>query len=198
MKILINLDGEVEEFAFFTEESEEGEEVGEAEASEEVPNPVIPEINHVLWALVSFLVLWALMQFVLLPPILRQREERNAKIRADREAADKARAALGEVQADYDAALATARAEADGIIEEARIEAADHRAGVLGEANSEVAALRASAADGMDNSRTEAITSMRGDVGDIAVAAASAVLGKDLDRAAQQSAIDSALSGGDA
>ena len=34
-------------------------------------------------------------------------------------------------------------------------------------------------------------------VGDIAVAAASAVLGKNLDRGAQQAAIDAALSGGD-
>ncbi len=164
----------------------------------EAPNPVIPEPNHLAWALGSFLALWALMKFVLLPPILSKREEREMKVLEDREAADRARAAVGQVQADYDASLAAARADADGIIDAARAEAGEHRAAVMGEATNEVAAIRAEAAGGLDDSRSAAITSMKGDVGDIAVAAASAVLGKNLDRGAQQSAIDAALNGDDA
>ena len=108
-------------------EAEEGEELEEGPP----PNPVLPEPNHVIWALVSFLVLWALMQYVLLPPLLKSREEREQKIRADREAADKARQALIDVQADYDASLAEARAEADGIVDAAREEADEYRANVI-------------------------------------------------------------------
>jgi len=193
VNILITSNGE--EFAF-AEEGEEGE-AGEA-AEEAPPNPVLPEPNHIIWALVSFLLLWALMHFVLLPPLLKLRAEREEKIKADHEAADKAKAALHQVQADYDASLASARADADSIVDTAREEAGDYRAGVMGDATNEVAELRSSAAGGLDQSRDAAITSMRGDVGDIAVSAASAVLGKDLDRGAQQGAIDSALSGGDA
>lgn len=194
MNILITITGE--EFAF----AEEGEEEsGEAEVEEgPPPNPVLPEPFHVFWALVSFVALWALMHFVLLPPLLKSRAEREEKVKADREAAHKAAAALHDVQADYDASLADARAEADAIVDSAREEAGEYRASVMGEAVNEVAALRAEAAGGLDDSRDAAIGSMKGDVGDIAVAAASAVLGKDLDRAAQQSTIDSALSGGDA
>ena len=109
-------------------EEEEGEAI---EGEEEIPNPVIPEVNHIAWALVSFLILWALMQFVLLPPLLKSREEREQKVRADREAADKARQALGEVQDDYDASLAAARAEADAIVDAAREEAGDYRSCLL-------------------------------------------------------------------
>ena len=188
---VVSLDEEVIVLAFA--EEEEGSETGEEEAP---PNPVLPEPNHVIWALVSFLVLWALMQFVLLPPLLKSREERQQKIRADREAADKARQALVDVQADYDASLAVARAEADGIVDAARNEAGEYRSNVLAEAQNEVAAEKSEAVGGLDESRDAALASMRGDVGDIAVAAASAVLGKDLDRSAQQSAIDSALDGG--
>lgn len=188
---VVSLDEEVIVLAFA--EEEEGSETGEEEAP---PNPVLPEPNHIIWALVSFLVLWALMQFVLLPPLLKSREERQQKIRADREAADKARQALVDVQADYDASLAEARAEADGIVDAARNEAGEYRSNVLAEAQNEVAAEKSEVAGGLDESRNTALTSMRGDVGDIAVAAASAVLGKDLDRSAQQSAIDSALDGG--
>lgn len=200
MNILISFSGE--EFAL-TEEEEDGEE-GETHEGEEghsepeeIPNPVIPELNHIFWALGSFLVLWALMKFVLLPPLMKLREEREMKVLEDREATDRARAALGQVQAEYDASLARARAEADGIIDVARSEAGEHRAGVMGDATAEVAEIRASAAGGLDESRASAIGAMKDDVGDIAVAAASAVLGKSLDRNAQQDAIDSAIAGGD-
>lgn len=196
MNILISFNGE--EFALAEEEEHDGEESGEGHSdTEEAPNPVIPEPNHMIWALGSFLVLWALMKFVLLPPLLKLREDRENKVREDREAADRARAALGQAQADYDASLATARAEADSIIDAARAEAGEHRAEVMGAATNEIAEMRASAADGLDDSRAAAIGSMRGDVGDIAVAAASAVLGKNLDRNAQQAAIDAALAGGE-
>lgn len=167
-------------------------------AEAEPPNPVIPKPNHMIWALVSFLALWALMKFVLLPPILAAREAREQKVLDDREAADRARSAAGQAQADYDASLATAKTEADGIIEAARAEAAAHRANVMGEANTELADARAAAAGSLDSSRNATIDAMKGDVGDIAVAAASAVLGKDLDRGAQQGAIDAVLNGGDA
>lgn len=192
MNILISFSGE--EFALVEEEELSGE---ESSSEDEAPNPVIPEPNHLIWALGSFLVLWALMKFVLLPPLLKLREERENKVREDREAADRARSALGQAQAEYDASLAAARAEADGIIDAARTEAGEHRAAVMGDATNEIADLRASAAGGLDQSRSAAIGSMRGDVGDIAVAAASAVLGKNLERSSQQSAIDAALDGGE-
>lgn len=195
MNILISFSGE--EFALTEEEEHEGADgdhsAEETHADEEVPNPVIPEPNHLIWALGSFLALWALMKFVLLPPLLKLREDRENKVREDREAADRARSGVGQAQAEYDASLATARAEADSIIDAARSEAGEHRAAVMADATNEIADLRATAAGGLDQSRTAAIGSMRGDVGDIAVAAASAVLGKNLDRSAQQAVIDSAL-----
>ncbi len=194
MRIQISFNGE--QIAFAEEDTEEGEEaVAEVE---QVPNPVIPEVNHILWALGSFLLLWALMKFVLLPPILNKREEREQKVVDYRESADRARQAAVEAQADYDASLASARGDADGIIEAARSEANDYRSTVMAEAGTEVADMRAQAAGGVDSSKTKAISSLRGEVGDIAVSAASAVLGKDLDRGAQQSAIDEALNGGNA
>ena len=192
MNIQISFNGE--QFIAFAEEGEEAEEGVE----EPPPNPVIPEVNHLLWALGSFLVLWALMKFVLLPPLLKAREAREQEVLANRDAADKARRALDEVQADYDAALEAARSEADGIVDAARAEANEHRSAVMGSAANEVAGARESAAAGLDDSRNSAISSMRTDVGDIAVSAASAVLGKDLDRSAQQAAIDAALQGEDA
>lgn len=192
MNIDITFSGEL--LALAEEEEHSGE---ETHAEDEAPNPVIPEPNHLIWALGSFLALWALMKFVLLPPLLKLREEREAKVREDREAADRARAGVGQAQAEYDASLAKARAEADAIIDAARNEAGEHRSEVMGDATNDIATMRASAAGGLDDSRAAAIGSMRGDVAEIAVSAASAVLGKTLDRSAQQAAIDAALAEGE-
>ena len=161
MEVVISLDEEVIILAADAEEGETAEE-------EAPPNPVLPEPNHIIWALVSFMVLWALMQFVLLPPLLKSRAEREQKISADREAADKARQALVDVQADYDASLAEAQAEADGIVDAARNEAGEYRSNVLAEAQNEVAAEKSEVAGGLDESRNTALASMRSDVGDIA------------------------------
>ena len=189
VNIQISIEGQ---HLFFAEEGEAEE--GEAE---EVPNPVIPELNHMAWALGSFLILWALMHFVLLPPLLKKRDDRENQLKAGRDSADKAKVALSQAQAEYDATIAEARAEADAIIDAARAEAGEYRSTVMAEATAAAAAVRSEAADGLDAQRDATVASMRGDVGDIAVAAASAVLEKDLDRSAQQGAIDAAFSGGD-
>ena len=87
-----------------------------AAEAEDPPNPVIPEMNEIVWAAIFFVALWALMKYVLLPPIVRAMEGRNATIDGDRDAADAATAALGSTRRDYEASLAEARAEANEII----------------------------------------------------------------------------------
>jgi F-type H+-transporting ATPase subunit b len=133
------------------------------------------------------------MKYVLLPPILRAMEHRSATIEGDRDAADAAVAALGTSRRDYEAALADARTEANEIIAAARGRADEQRAAMQAEADTEVAELRRAAQAEIDQARAEALAGMRGDVASLAVGAASIVLGRDLDAAAQQAAIDQAL-----
>ena len=61
------------------------------------------------------------------------------------------------------------------------------------EADAEIAELRRAAQAEIDAARADALTSLRGDVSSLAVGAASAVLGRELDAAGQQSVIDQAL-----
>ncbi len=166
-----------------------------AEAGEEgdPPNPVIPEMNEVFWAAVFFFALWALMKWVLLPPILKAIENRAETIQGDRDAADSAAAALGEARREHEAALAEARAEANQILADARAAADERRAAMQAEADAEIAELRRAAQAEIDAARADALTSLRGDVSSLAVGAASAVLGRELDAAGQQSVIDQAL-----
>ena len=62
-------------------EAEEGEEEHgeETHEEEEVPNPVLPTGNEIIWAAVFFFALWVLMRYVLLPPIQRITTRRGSR-----------------------------------------------------------------------------------------------------------------------
>lgn len=166
-----------------------------AEEAGDPPNPVIPEMNEIVWAAIFFIALWMLMKYVLLPPITRAMENRSATIQGDRDAADAAAAALGSTRRDYEASLASARAEAGDIIAAARGRADEQRAAMQADADAEIAEMRRSAQAEIDQARADALSGMRGDVSSLAVSAAGVVLGRDLDAGANQSVIDQALSG---
>lgn len=156
---------------------------GEHAAEADPPNPVLPEWNEAFWALVFFVALWALMKYVLLPPIRKVMADREEVVRRDREAADAARDNLVQARADYDAALAGAHAEAGQLIEQARAEADERRVQFDIAAENEIAGLRQQAAAEIAAVREQALGQMSGDVTDLAISAASAVIGGSVDRA---------------
>lgn len=172
---------------------EEEHEAIEGQADDAPPNPVIPEVNEILWAAVFFFLLWAMMKYVLLPPIVRGMQNRANTIQSGQDAADAATAALGAAKRDHEATLADARTEAGTILAGARAAADERRAGMQAEADSEIADMRRDAQAEIDQARAEALAGMRGDVSSLAVGAASIVLGRELDASANQSAIDQAL-----
>ena len=164
-----------------------------AEDAGDPPNPVIPEINEIIWAAIFFIALWTLMKYVLLPPITRAMENRANTIQGDRDAADAATASLGSTRRDYEGSLADARNEANEIIAAARASADERRSALQAEADAEIAEPRRSAQSEIDQARADALSGMSGDVATLAVSAAGAVLGRSLDAGAQQSVIDQAL-----
>jgi F-type H+-transporting ATPase subunit b len=165
-----------------------------AAAEEEVTNPIIPEAKEILWAFVFVALLYLAMRYMLVPPLQRMMKERDDKIRADLEAADTTTAGLATVQAEYDAALAAAREEGNELIAAARAEAEAHQAALQAQADVEIAELRRQAQTEIVAAREQALASMRGDVVDLAVTAASAVLQAPVDRAAAGAVVERALS----
>ena len=140
---------------------------------------------------VAFFSLWILMRYWLLPPLLRVREERQAKAIADQEAAEEAIASAEGVRRDYEATIAEARAEATRILEEARAEAEAERGRKVAAAEAEVAEQRQAAMAELEEARAAAIASMGGDVTDLAVTAASKVVDSQLDVSAHRATVDS-------
>ena len=95
------------------------EEGGHSEA-EPGPGPIIPDLNELYWALGSFVVFALLMRFFLFPRLKKGMDARYASIRGAHEQADATRAAARAEVADYEAQLATVKAEAATRIDAAR------------------------------------------------------------------------------
>lgn len=157
-------------------------------------NPILPTGLELIYGGASFVVLWALMKFVLTKPVLKIMQDRADKIRGDLEAAEQARAAADQAIAQYNAALASAKAEATRLIEDARAQGEAKRREFMTAAEADVAAMRAAAAEEVARAKAEALVQLRGDVATIAVDAAKAVIGKDLDVSSQRPIVDEYLS----
>ncbi|MDY7100056.1 MAG: F0F1 ATP synthase subunit B [Actinomycetota bacterium] len=162
----------------------------EEHGAEDPPNPILPVDNEIFWGVVTFAVLYILFWKVLLPPVVRVMDERENRLRTDRRAVDEAQEQMGSVRDEYDAALADARAEANALHDAARAEADAYRAEKIEAANAEIAQLRAEATTEIEAAKAEALRQLQDDVVDLAVGAASSVMQKDLDRAAQLQVIE--------
>jgi F-type H+-transporting ATPase subunit b len=165
-------------------------EVSEAAPEKDLANPILPVSHELFWGAVTFAVLWLLMKFVLLPPVVKAMEQRDEKVRSDLAAAEEARAAAAVRLAEYEASLASAKAEAVRIIEDARAQAEAQRRAVMAEAEADAAAMRAQAAQEVAAAKEAARAQLRESLVDIVVAAAGAVMDKPLDRDAQLQIIE--------
>ena len=151
----------------------------------EAPNVLLPELNEIIWGAIGFLtVLFFMLKFGF-PAAKRSMTERTARIQADLDAAEQAKADAEAVRADYESKVADAKAEAARIIEEARQSADQLRTDQQARLNEELAAARASAQADIDAAKAQAMNELRGEVATIAIGAAESVVGANLDRAAQ-------------
>lgn len=160
------------------------------DTAKEVKNPILPTLNEMFWAAVFFLVLWALMKYVLLPRIVKVMDGRAERVRSDHAAAEAAEDDRIVKLEQYEAGLAGARAEAVAIIEAARSEADAQRRTEIAAAEADVAAIKADAAADVADAKARARAELTGSITDLAVDAASAVVGRPVDRSAQASVVE--------
>ena len=91
----------------------EGEEESHSEVEpKDGPSPIVPELKELVWGAGAFIVFAVLMRLVLFPRVKKGMEARYSKIHTDEESADTARASARAEVAEYEAQLASVRAEA--------------------------------------------------------------------------------------
>ncbi len=163
---------------------------GSLDDCHEAPSPILPEDNEIIWGLISFFVLFGLLAKFGFPAIKKGMEERTARIQADVDAAEAAKAEVTSKAAEYDAKLAEAKSEAARIIEEARQDADSYRSDKRTEADAEIARLKEQAQADVEASKAQAIADIRGEVATLAIGAAEQVVGQSLDREANVALVE--------
>ncbi len=160
------------------------------EACVEAPSPILPETNEIIWGGSAFLILFVLMVKKGFPAVRGAMDARAEKIRSDLDAAEQARTDAQTVQADYEARLADAKAEASRLIDEARGDADQVKDDLMARHEAEMAELRERAAADIESSRAQAIADLRAEVAGIALGAAERVVHASLDAEVQGRLID--------
>ena len=169
-----------------------------AEAEEEWDgiNLILPNGAELLWSAIFFFGLWALMKYVLLPPIIEGRNQREARVRTGQDSVSDSESELAQITAAHEERIGAAKVEAGSIVEAARSEADAERAKAVSDVEGTIAQLRAKTQGEIDSARATALAGAKPAVSQLAVGAASKVLGRSVDLAANQGVIDAYLNGG--
>jgi F-type H+-transporting ATPase subunit b len=157
---------------------------------QEAPNPILPELNEIIWGGLAFAVLLALMWKFALPPVRKMMKDREDRIRGDLERAESARVEAETALEQYRQQLAEARNDALRIIEEAREDADRVRRERIGAVEDEIATLRARATDDVRLATERAMSDLRGKVAELSIELAEKVVERNLDRPTQEALIE--------
>ena len=163
---------------------------GEVKDCQEAPSLILPATNELIWGALSFAILFALLAKFAWPGIKQGMENRVTRIRTDLDSAEHAKTEAEAVLAEYQAQLAEAKAEGARIIEEARQAADQLKTAQQARLDEELAQMRAQARADIDAEKGRAMAELRGEVADIAIGAAEAVVGANLDHQAQVQLIE--------
>ena len=142
---------------------------------------------------INFLILLWILQRFAYKPLLRIMDERSSRIRNDLDEARRLREEADQDRQTYRAQLSRAREEARSILDEANTVSARIREQALRDAEAQNNALLRRAREEIDQEKQQAITELRREVADLAIMAASHVVGRSLDGEDQRRLVEQAL-----
>ena len=134
-----------------------------------------------IWTIISFVIVLAVLWKFAWNPILAALERREQGIKGDIESARKAREEAEGSLAEYRRKLAEAQSEAQTVVSKARQDAERVREELMTRSKQDAEKLVERARQQIDLERQAAINEIRGEVANLAIAAAEKVIGKSLD-----------------
>ncbi len=151
--------------------------------------------SQIFWLIVCFAVLYFLMAKLALPKIEAIVEERRRRVEGDLEKAGQMKAEAEAVIAAYEKALADARHQAQLTMKETSDRLAAIAAERQREANAVIAEKTTAAERSIAAAKAAAMANLRGLAVDVARAAATRLIGTEIDEARAGAAVDAALKG---
>lgn len=158
-------------------------------AEAEKLNPLIPHTAEIIVGAVAFSLLFLVLRSKVVPMFEKAFTERTEAIQGGIERAEKAQLEAQRALTQYNDQLSKAREEAQTLREEARVQGVSIVEELRAKAQEEAARITAAAHASIEAERQQAVTSLRNEVGALAVELASKIVGEALDDQARQSRI---------
>ena len=146
-----------------------------------------------IWSVVNVLLLFILLRIFLFKPINKIMEERTNSIQNDIDAAKKSKEEAEALRDEYDQALVNAKAEAQQILIRAREEAVSAKQDILRDSEDQARQLIDSANKTIENERRRAMQQAQTQIADLAIAAASKIIGENMDDEKNRKLVDDFL-----
>ena len=158
-------------------------------AEAEKVNPLIPHTAEIIVGAIAFSLLFFVLRSKVVPMFEKAFTARTEAIQGGIERAEKAQLEAQRALSQYNEQLSKAREEAQTLREEARVQGVSIVEELRAKAQEEAARITSAAHASIEAERQQAITSLRNEVGALAVELASKIVGESLDDQARQSRI---------
>ena len=146
--------------------------------------------STVIFAMINFAILVVGLKVFLYKPVCNMPDSRREEVINNLNSAEEAKLEAQKLKDEYAAQIQNARAEAQDIINQAAKIGEQTKADIVTEAREEASRLTAKAQAEIAREKTEALNEIRNEIADLAVLAASKVVGKTIDVADHQNMVD--------
>ena len=146
--------------------------------------------STVIFAIINFCILVVGLKVFLYKPVCNMLDSRKEEVANNLNSAEEAKFEAQKLRDEYAAQIQNARNEAQDIINQAAKIGEQTKADIVNEAREEAARLTAKAQDEIAREKTEALNEIRNEIADLAVLAASKVVGKTIDVADHQNMVN--------
>lgn len=152
------------------------------------------EFWSIFEAVANVLILFVLLKLFLFKPIAKIRDERTRTIQNDLDSAEKAKAEAEELRQQYEDSISEAKEEADRIIMQAREDAETEKAAMLRQSQEEADQIVSAAGKTIENERRRVLQQAQTQIADLAIEAASKIIGENVDDEKNRRLVDEFLS----
>lgn len=138
-------------------------------------------IWNFIWPVINIILLFILLRIFLFKPINKLMDERTASIQNDIDSARKSKEEAESLKQQYEETLVSAKAEAQQIILKAKEEAVSSQKEIIQNSQNEAQQIIDNAGKTIENERKRVMQQAQTQIADLAIAAASKIIGENVD-----------------
>lgn len=151
-------------------------------------------IWNFIWTAVNLIILYILLRIFLFKPINKLMEDRTRSVQEDIDSAKKAKEDAEALKQQYEESISEAKDEAGRIIAKAHEDAEAEKAALIKKSQEEADQIVAAAGKTIENERRRVIQQAQTQIADLAIEAASKIVGANLDDEKNRKLVDEFLS----